>query len=81
MLKPDEKQLRALMNLKDNVAFETFMEWVEQSLHIQSIQNNHRSGEILLKGAGRNLELEEILDYAEKASDYLINMKQAAAKH
>jgi hypothetical protein len=76
MLKPTEKQIRAILNLEGNVSFEEIIDWINESLISQSIANNHAMGELAIKGQGRNLELEEILKHIKNSRTYQKNLKQ-----
>ena len=80
MLKPNEDQIRAMLNLRGDPSFDVFIQWIKKSLIAQSIANNRASGEMAIKNAGRNLELEEILDHINRAPDYLMNIKMADPK-
>jgi len=77
MLKPDEKIIRAIINLESNVSFQEIVKWIEDSWLKQSVANNKLSGEATIKGQGRNLELEELLTHIRKCREYEANAKDA----
>lgn len=76
MNKPNEKQVRAMVNLKGNPSWVEFVEWLEESLESQSLSVNHASGENTIKMQGRNLEIEEILKHIESCFTYSDNLRR-----
>ncbi|MGA3282523.1 MAG: hypothetical protein ABSD50_16260 [Smithella sp.] len=77
MIKPDENVIRAIKNLSGNTSFECIIEWIDNSLSEQAINNCNSVGENTIKIQGRCLELKEILNYINNADNFLINIKQS----
>jgi hypothetical protein len=77
MNQPNEEVVRAIIGLSNNPNFDVFVDWLRDSLISQSVQNNHKLGEVAIRAAGGNIELENILKHIDSAQDYLINIKQA----
>lgn len=77
LLKPSEDVVRAITNLNSSPSFETFLEWIRDSLFTQSIKNNHNVGEVAVKQAGGCVELEDILNHVKKAPEYIANLRDA----
>lgn len=77
MIKPDEKIIRAILNLHGDVSWMCIIEWISNSLINQSVDNNKNSGEMSIKGQGRNLELIDLLNHIKKAPEYLKNLKKS----
>ena len=73
MIKPAPDTLRAISNLAGNPNWQVFIQWVDESAILQSIKGNKTRGEETIIMQGRNLELESLLNYITKASEYLRN--------
>jgi hypothetical protein len=73
---PNEKQIMAMNNLRNNISFGVLIEWIEDSMRVQNISNNHLSGENAIKGQGRGLELEELLKHFNNSEIYANNLKK-----
>ena len=80
MIKPTPDVIRAIINLESNVMWQTVVKWIETSLIKQSLANNAFRGEDTVKGQGRNMELDELLKYINKARDYQDNAKDTKVK-
>jgi hypothetical protein len=77
MMKPSVNTARAIVSLADNPNWQEVLKWIDESAVLQSLQNNHKRGEETVIMQGRNLELEDILNYVGKADGYLANAKEA----
>ncbi len=77
MLKPSEDILRALVSLEGKPDWKEICEWLRDSLIQQSIQNNKSQGDATRIIQGRNQELEEILNYADKAREHLVRARES----
>lgn len=80
MIKPSDDVIRAIINLESNVMWKEIVSWIEKSLIKQSLANNSSVGENTIKGQGRNMELDELLKYINKARDYQDNAKDTKVK-
>ena len=80
MIKPSDDTIRAIINLESNVMWQEIVSWIERSLIKQSLANNSFTGEATIKGQGRNMELDELLKYINKARDYQDNAKDTKVK-
>ena len=76
MLKPTENILRSIVSLHGNPHWEEVVKWIEDSLIEQSIQGNRFSGENTIKMQGKNMELEDIKIYINKAPEYIENFRR-----
>lgn len=75
MIKPTEDVIRAIIGLENNAYWQEIVDWIDKSLVMQSMKNNHLIGEIAIKGQGRGIELEELLSNIKNASRYEENKK------
>jgi hypothetical protein len=72
MIRPDEKILEAIVKLESNTLFIEIVKWIEDSLHAQNTLNNHLRDQVdILKGLGRSLELEELLNKISNARNFI----------
>jgi hypothetical protein len=71
MIKPDGEILRAIAGQRHSSQWDTIVQWMRDSLIDQSLRNNYLTGEYTIKGQGRALELDELLNYIDKAEEYL----------
>lgn len=77
MLKPSNDVIRAMANLTGNPNWDTFTNWVQDSLFAQSVANNSTVGDAVIRNQGRNLELDELLKHIRKSPTYTENLKSA----
>lgn len=77
MIKPTNEVIKSIVNLESNPFWKEIVQWFKDSLVEGSIKNNKSIGENTLKGQGRNLELEDILEHISKARTYLENQNQS----
>ena len=62
MIDPDKETLKSIIALQRNQDFIKVMKWFNDSLMIQSIENNGSVGETTRVNQGRNLELQDFID-------------------
>ncbi len=73
MIKPSQLTARAIANLEGNANWKTVLQWIDESMTIQSLKGNHLRGEETLIMQGRNLELETLLKEISFSKGYLNN--------
>lgn len=71
MIKPSEITAHAIVNLEGNQNWKTILQWIDDSMMLQSIKANHLRGDETIIMQGRNLELESMLKEIGNAKGYL----------
>lgn len=72
MIAPNERLLRALVNLEGNHDFSTVLDWISESYKERLAENTDLVDEIRLRwGQGRAQELNEVLQTVKGARNWL----------
>jgi len=75
MQNPNDDEVRALAALVGGSNFDVFFDWLDRSLQTRLRVNCHLTGDEALKGAGRALELEALMEHIKKAPTYLASLR------
>jgi len=77
MIAPDKDVIMAVFRLKSDPGFQRVVKWMQDSLTKQSIDNNGERDDVLYRQMqGRNLEIEDQLNYIRDAEKTLESLKE-----